>query len=62
MKISVTDTDPELAAKIANKTAKIFIREMPKLLDFNSISILSEAKINPYPINENHEKKYYLGF
>ncbi len=61
VKISVTDRNPELAAKIANTTTNIFIREMPKLLEFNGISKFSEAKINPYPINQNHEKKILLG-
>jgi capsular polysaccharide biosynthesis protein len=50
--INVTDTDPERAAKIANTTAKIFKEEIPKIMDFEDVRFLSEAKVIPFSINE----------
>ena len=49
--INVVDTDPDRAAKIANTTAEVFKEEVPKILNFNGVSILSSAKIQPFPIN-----------
>ncbi|NHC43077.1 capsular biosynthesis protein [Bacillus sp. MM2020_1] len=50
--ISVTDSDPERAANIANTTARIFKDEIPKIMNSSDIRPLSEAKINPWPINQ----------
>ncbi|RST72540.1 capsular biosynthesis protein [Siminovitchia acidinfaciens] len=61
VKISVTDTDPERAANIANTTARIFKGQIPKVMEFKSVSVLSEAKVNPFPINENNQNKIILG-
>lgn len=61
VKITVVDSDARVAAELANKTAEVFKQEMPKFFNFSNISILSDAKINPYPINENHKKNIILG-
>ncbi|MDQ0270920.1 YveK family protein [Cytobacillus purgationiresistens] len=55
VKISVTDTNSKNAADIANTTAKVFIEEIPKIMDFEEVSVLSEAKMNPRPINESSQ-------
>ncbi|MEH7112575.1 Wzz/FepE/Etk N-terminal domain-containing protein [Neobacillus niacini] len=62
VKISVFDTNPEMATKIANTTAIVFKEKMPILLGFTSISILSDAKANPYPINDNQTRNILIGF
>ncbi|WP_121610108.1 YveK family protein [Mesobacillus foraminis] len=54
--INVVDTNPELAADIANTTASVFKREIPKIVDFKDVSLLSPAKVNPYPINETQNR------
>ncbi|MCQ6275272.1 capsular biosynthesis protein [Bacillus sp. V3B] len=51
--ISVVDTDPEMAANIANTTAKIFKAEIPNIVGFKDVQLLSDAQVNPYPINDN---------
>ena len=43
--IGVVDTDPELAANIANTTAKVFKEEIPNIVGFNNIQLLSDAKV-----------------
>ncbi len=56
VRISVIDTDPEEAVAIANATAKTYKSEIVKLLDFKEVQLLSEAKLNPFPINESQNK------
>lgn len=56
VKISVIDTDPEVAVAIANATAKTYKSEIVKLLDFKEVQLLSKAKLNPFPINESQNK------
>lgn len=60
--IGVTYADPEMAAKIANTTAKVFKAEIPKIVKFNGVQLLSEAKSVPYPINDNRNKMVMIGF
>ncbi|MCM3324516.1 MULTISPECIES: YveK family protein [Cytobacillus] len=52
--ITVVDSHPERAALIANTTAKVFIEKIPTIMDFDEVSILSEARTNPSPINESN--------
>ncbi|WP_347548655.1 Wzz/FepE/Etk N-terminal domain-containing protein [Pseudalkalibacillus hwajinpoensis] len=56
VRISVIDTNPEAAVVIANATAKTYKSEIVKLLNFKEVQLLSEAKLNPYPINESQNK------
>ncbi|MFK9089963.1 YveK family protein [Bacillus salipaludis] len=60
--ISVTDTDPNRAADIANTTAKVFKQEIPTIMDFNDVRLLSDAKVNPWPINQSQNKLIIIGF
>lgn len=53
--ISVIDSNPVMAAKIADTTAKVFKAEVPKIVGGNNILLLSKAKINPTPINSGHK-------
>ncbi|PLS07832.1 YveK family protein [Neobacillus cucumis] len=61
VKITAVDENPKLAAEIANATASVFKSEVPSLLKFKDIIIFSGAKPDPYPINDNHQKKILLG-
>jgi capsular polysaccharide biosynthesis protein len=58
--ISVVDSDPKLAAEIANTTAKIYKSEIPKIVGFSDVKLLKEANINPYPINSNQNRTIIL--
>ena len=60
--IGVTDTDPTMAANIANTTAKVFKEEIPNIVDFNDVQLLSDAKIIPNPINENQNRSIMISF
>ncbi len=48
--ISVRHEDPNLAADIANTTAKVFKDTLPTILDFNGVHYLSDAKVNANPL------------
>ncbi|WP_062109511.1 YveK family protein [Bacillus niameyensis] len=60
VKISVTDTNPERAAEIANMAAKVFKDEIPNILGFEEVQILSEARVNPTPINDSNPNKIII--
>jgi capsular polysaccharide biosynthesis protein len=58
VKISVIDINPERAAAIANTTANVFIEEIPNIMmGFDDVRVLSDAQVNPFPINESNENK-----
>ncbi|MFF2447148.1 YveK family protein [Neobacillus sp. NPDC058068] len=50
--LSVQDPDALVAAQIANKTAEVFQKEIPKIMKVDNVSILAKADIseNPAPI------------
>lgn len=64
LKINVVDTDPVLASKIANTTATVYKQEVANILNFNNVSILSEAKASKssVPININHINTIMIAF
>ncbi|MEM5011291.1 Wzz/FepE/Etk N-terminal domain-containing protein [Niallia taxi] len=55
MTISVTDSDPALALKIANKTAEVFETQIKKLMKINNVNILplADDQENQSPVSPN---------
>ncbi|WP_066186655.1 MULTISPECIES: YveK family protein [Gracilibacillus] len=51
VQISVTDSDPEMAADLANATAATYKTEIKDILGFTEVQLLSEAKTNTASIN-----------
>ncbi|MCP1188539.1 Wzz/FepE/Etk N-terminal domain-containing protein [Priestia flexa] len=45
VEITVKDSSPHLAAKIANKTAEVFQSEISKIMNIDNVSILSKAEV-----------------
>ncbi|MDU9689546.1 capsular biosynthesis protein [Priestia megaterium] len=43
--ITVQDTDPKRATKIANTTAAVFQKEVPKIMNIDNVSVLSKADL-----------------
>ncbi|WP_313432450.1 YveK family protein [Siminovitchia terrae] len=62
VKISVVDSDPTLAASIANTTAKVFKRKVPSIVDINGVRVLSKAKTNVTPMKTNETKILLASF
>ncbi|MBM7604662.1 capsular polysaccharide biosynthesis protein [Metabacillus crassostreae] len=54
--ISVLDSDPKQAAILANEVAETYKQEIPKILDFNDVKLLSEAKEIPIPVNQDKNR------
>ena len=59
--ISAIDTNPEMAASIANTTAKVFKEEIVNIVSFNNIQLLSDAQVNNHPINDNQTRTILIG-
>lgn len=61
--MDVYDSDPERAVNIANTTAEVFQKEVPKLLKVDNINILSEAKISQVtsPVSPNKMLNLTIG-
>jgi len=57
IQISVVDQDAITAAAIANATAQSFKREIEKILDYEDVQLLSEAKENSVPINLSNDQQ-----
>ncbi len=66
VKIAVRDTNPELAAEIANTTASYFIKQMGNILGIYDTRIVSEALVSNFPVYAAEEsslvKNIILGF
>ncbi len=61
--LDVLDSDLEVAVNIANTTAEVFQKEVPKLLNVDNINILAEAKLNKAsnPVSPNEELNIAIG-
>lgn len=46
IKITVTHTDPELACKIANEVAKVFIEKVNEIYKLSNVHVLDEAEVS----------------
>ncbi|MDC3416615.1 YveK family protein [Aquibacillus salsiterrae] len=49
--ITVTDTDPEMAATIADTIVEVFKVEVPVLMNVDNVNILTDAETNRNPVN-----------
>lgn len=50
IKIEVTDTNPKLAAKIANETAQVFMNSVTDIMKIENIQVIDEAQVPEAPI------------
>ena len=56
IEIVVADPDPEVATKIANEIANVFVREINKFYKLNNVSVLDKAEDSTSPYNVNYIK------
>nr|WP_249292164.1 Wzz/FepE/Etk N-terminal domain-containing protein [Metabacillus flavus] len=61
VEVTVTDANPLIAAKIANSTMKHYMKEIPKLLNFNNMKIIRQATEKVEPYKESPVKKMMMG-
>ncbi len=60
--VTVQDTDPEVAAKIANTIAETFNEQIPTLMNVDKLNILSLAELSPTPSNPSSKLIIAVGF
>ncbi|WP_088070470.1 YveK family protein [Gottfriedia luciferensis] len=60
--ITAQDTNPAVASEIANETARVFKEEVSNLLNFKNVQLLTPAKENPNPINQQSNKMIMIAF
>jgi capsular polysaccharide biosynthesis protein len=54
--ISVTDSDPEMATKIANELSEVFSSKVSEIFKIDNINIVDKAEVPENPSNINHKK------
>ena len=62
IKIAVSDTDNEEAAKIANKIASVFEKEITDIYNLENVSVIDEATVQNEPYNINTIKDIVIFF
>ncbi|WP_406944844.1 YveK family protein [Halobacillus sp. SY10] len=60
--ISVTDTEAERAAQIANMTASVYKDKIVDILNYKQVQLLSEASVNPVSISSNQNRPIFIAF
>ena len=60
--LTVKHEDPELACDIANKTAEIFARDIPDIMNFDNVNILAPALIPSNPVSPRLVTNAGIGF
>lgn len=56
IKISVANTNPQIAMEITNEVSKVFLNEIQDIYNLNNIGIVDEAQLPEFPYNINHIK------
>lgn len=56
IKISVTTKEAEVAPKIANEIAKVFIEKVKGFYNIENVQVVDQAEVNNTPSNINHKK------
>jgi capsular polysaccharide biosynthesis protein len=51
--LNITDSDPVLAARLANETAMVFMEKVTRIMQFNNVKIIDFATIPSKPIGPN---------
>ena len=66
IEITVTNTNPSNAAKIANEIAKVFAEKVADIYNINNVHVVDEAEVSTDPSNVNHLKDImifaFIGF
>ena len=66
IEITVTNTNPSNAAKIANEIAKVFSEKVADIYNINNVHVVDEAEVSTDPSNVNHLKDImifaFIGF
>lgn len=56
LKVSVTDSNADMATKIANEMGQVFSKRIADIYKIDNVSIIDEAETTGIPSNINHKK------
>ena len=56
IKITVTNKNAEVSAKVANEIAKVFEKQVAEIYNINNVHVVDEAEVATAPSNINHTK------
>lgn len=56
IKITVTNKNAEVSAKVANEIAKVFEKQVAEIYNINNVHVVDEAEVATEPSNINHTK------
>lgn len=56
LKVSVTDSNADMATKIANEMGQVFSKRVAEIYKIDNVSIVDEAETTGIPSNINHKK------
>lgn len=60
IKLSITTTDPELSAKIANEMTGAFTDEVARIYNIQNVAIIDSAEVNTNPVNVSFGKNVII--
>ncbi len=62
MRITVSDTDPEVCMLVANKIARVFSEKVRKITKIDNIQLIDEAIKSEIPVKPNKKKNVMIAF
>ena len=60
IEITVTDEEPEIASRVANQIAKVFIENVKEIYNLNNVHIVDEAEVADAPSNIHHVRNIVI--
>lgn len=60
IKLSITTTDPNISAKIADEMTDVFKEEVDRIYNIKNISIIDNAEIDSRPVNISYSKNMII--
>ena len=60
IKLSITTTDPELSAQIADEMTKAFTDEVAAIYNIQNVSVIDSAEVNRTPVNISYAKNIVI--
>lgn len=58
--LSITDTDPVVAARLANQTAVVFMEKAKEIMHFNNVKIVDAATVPETPVGPSVKRNIIL--
>ena len=60
IKLSITTTDPERSAKIADEMTRVFAQEIASFYNIQNVFVIDGAEVNRRPVNISYSKNVII--